>query len=324
MHDNLQFIFRKKPPKMDRFRAMEVFISVYECGSFRKSANSLGVSNSTVTERIKALESFLGVTLIQRNSRRLHLTDEGLRYYNKSVEILREVDRAESEIKGSPESFSGVIHVEATVTVGETLIFPLIASFLEKHKNISVSFSLINTPRNMIEYGTDVAIRLDYVDSAENWARPIYDAKSIICATPEFVENRQLPENPGDLDPTICLGVLNYGQKTPRRWQFTRDDDVARLAPTGQFYCSSTPVLIHAATKGIGIINVLDILVGEQLKSGQLIQLYPEWKSKTRTYYAVTPSAGLVSPKVRAFMRHIGDSYPSTQTTVAVKTGGVH
>jgi LysR family transcriptional regulator for bpeEF and oprC len=114
---------------------MEVFISVYECGSFRKSANSLGVSNSTVTERIKALESFLGVTLIQRNSRRLHLTDEGLRYYNKSVEILREVDRAESEIKGSPESFSGVIHVEATVTVGETLIFPLIASFW---KNIKI------------------------------------------------------------------------------------------------------------------------------------------------------------------------------------------
>ena len=308
---------------MDRLRAMEIFVSVSECGSFRQAASSLGVSNASVTEWIKALESRLGVTLIQRNSRRLRLTEEGVHYYNSCVEVLREVHRAEDEIRSGAETFAGAIRIEATVTVGQTLIFPLVESFLKKHPNLTFTFSLTNTPRNMIEHGTDVAIRLDQVDSAENWARPIFDATSIVCAAPEFAETRRLPENPADLDPALCLGVLSNGRYAPRRWRFTRGREVAQLTPAGPFNCSSTPVLIRAAMHGVGLINVFDVLAREQLESGRLVQLYPDWQGETRTYYAVAPSARFVSPKVRAFMQHISDAYQSAKTTVDVRADGV-
>jgi len=302
---------------------MEVFVSVSESGSFRKAASKLGVSNASVTEWIKTLEAHLGVTLIQRSSRRLHLTDEGAHYYERCVEVLRELQSADDEVRSDSEAFSGTIRVEATVTVGETLIYPLVASFLEKYQNLSISFSLTNTPRNMIEHGTDVAIRLDHVDSAQNWARPIFDATSIVCAAPAFLESNELPDNLGDLDPGLCLGVLSNGQYTPREWRFTRGAAVAKLTPAGQFNCSSTPVLIRAAMDRIGLINVFDVLARGQLDAGRLVQVYPEWTGETRTYYAVAPSARFVSPKVRAFMQHVGDAYRSARTIVDVKADGV-
>jgi LysR family transcriptional regulator, regulator for bpeEF and oprC len=308
---------------MDRLRAMEVFASVAECGSFSKAADALGMSNASITGWVKNLESHLGVVLIQRNSRRLHLTDEGTHFLQRSSEILRDIERAESEIKGDPNSISGAIRVEATVSIGEALIYPLIPAFLEQYPNLSISLSLINAPRNMIEHGTDVAIRVDQVDSAEFWARPIHNAASIACAAPGFIENNALPKNPNDLDPSLCLGVLNRGQYSPRDWRFSRGDEHAKLSPQGRVSCSSTPVLVRAAIEGAGLIHVLDVLVRDQLATGTLVQLFPDWKGEERTIFAVTPRAHDASPKVRAFMRFFGQTYKGRHASTPVRTGGV-
>ena len=308
---------------MDRLRAMEVFASVAECGSFSRAADALGVSNASITEWIKNLESHLGVVLIQRNSRRLRLTDEGSHFLRRSTEILTDIERAESEIRGDVESVGGTIRVEATVSIGEALIYPLIPEFLDRHPNLSISLSLINAPRNMIEHGTDVAIRVDQVDSAEFWARPIHDAMSIACGSPDFIATNDLPAMPSELDPSLCLGVLNRGQYAPRNWRFSRGKERVKLTPTGRISCSSTPVLVRAATEGAGLIHVLDVLVRDNLSSGSLVQLFPDWNGEERTIFAVTPRAKFATPKVRAFMQFFGKTYDGLQALVPVKAGGV-
>jgi LysR family transcriptional regulator for bpeEF and oprC len=308
---------------MDRLRAMEVFASVAECGSFSKAADALGMSNASITEWVKNLESHLGVILIQRNSRRLHLTDEGTRFLQRSAQILRDIDRAKSEIKGDQDAIAGTIRVEATVSIGEALIYPLIPAFLDQYPNLSISLTLLNAPRNMIEHGTDVAIRVDQVDSADFWARPIHDAASVACAAPSFIENISLPENPKDLDPSLCLGVLNRGQYSPRDWRFSRGEEHVKLSPRGRVSCSSTPVLVRAAIEGAGLIHVLDILVRDHLAAGSLAPLFPDWKGEARTIFAVTPRAQDAAPKVRAFMAFFSEAYNGRHASMPVRTGGV-
>ena len=95
------------------------------------------------------------------------------------------------------------------------------------------------------------------------------------------------------------------------------------MAPTGRIFCSSTPILVRAATDGAGLIHVMDVLVREHLASGMLVQMFPDWKGEERTIFAVTPRAKFASPKVRAFMQFFGNAYDGIQTEVPVRAGGI-
>lgn len=293
---------------MDRLRAMQIFARVVECGGFTKAADSLDVGNATVTDAVNNLEKHLGVTLIRRNTRILSLTDEGQQFFRQSVEILRQVDRAEYEVRKKLDDSSTTIRVESTIAIAHALICPLLPLFLSRHPSISIAITLINSPRKLIEFGTDVAIRVDHVDNAELLAQPICQSRQVVCISPELAIRKPLPPSPRDLDLRQCLGLLTEGQYVPRPWRFSRGEVQFTIDPRGPICCNSSDALIHAAMQGLGLIHLPDAFVRSHLHAGSLVTVYSDWDCDTRTFYAVTPNARYVSPKVHAFIDFLSET----------------
>lgn len=311
---------------MDRLWAMQVFVHVVECGSFTRAAEALDLANATVTSSVRNLEKHLGVTLIQRNTRFLNLTDEGQSYYESCLELLRDVETAEASVRGKGGAISGVLRVEAPFAFGKALLCPLIARFTTRHPELSVAMILTDHPQNLIERGTDVAIRMDHVDDVGLVARPIYEAHYVLCGSPGLMKQMKMPGTPAELDPRRCLGLLGGGQFVANPWQFSFNSELHELAPSGPVSYNSSDALIQAALQDEGLIYVLDVFVNKLLASGALMEVLPDWTTATRRFYAVTAKNRFVAPKVRAFLEFLQQSLdaqkrPSPALPIAVRGG---
>lgn len=310
---------------MDRLWGMEVFVRVVECGSFSRAAESLDLANATVTSSLRNLEKHLGVTLIQRNTRHLNLTDEGRAFLPKCREILAAVAQAESDVKANAGDVSGSLRIEAPFAIGHSLLCPAVVQFADRHPNIRASVTLTNKPQKLIERGTDIAIRMDRIEDADLVGRPIYEAKYIVCAAPGVAATIR-GAHPNELDPARCLGLFEEGSHTANQWQFSKGHESFTLLPAGPLHFNNTQALLQAATLGSGFIYILDIFTTELIQQEKLVELFPDWETSKRTFHAVTVKSHFVSPKVRAFVDHLLDVFdarrrPSIKTQVDVGPG---
>lgn len=291
---------------MDRFWAMQVFVRVTEAGSFSRAASSLGVANASVTACINNLERHLGVTLIQRNTRHLRLTEEGLEYLPQCHAILKAVGDAEASVKTHVEQMSGMIRVEVPVSIGRAMICPALSEFSKRNPRTSVAVTLTNQPHNIIERAIDVAIRMDSVEDADLVARPIYEAHYVICGSPQVAA--RTAAHPAELDPSLCLGLLTEGRLNQVDWKLSRDGQTLAITPAGPLHFNSSDALVSAANRGDGLICVLDIFVNRHLASGELVELYPDWATGMKTFYAVTTKARVATTKVRTFIEFLQET----------------
>ena len=307
---------------MDRLWAMEVFVRVVECGSFSKAATSLDLANATVTACVRNLEKHLGVTLIQRNTRHLYLTDEGNLFFPRCQEVLSSVPHAESEIRAEDGKVRGALSLETPISLGHALICPALNLFTQRHPLVSVSVSLTNQPRDLIKHAIDIAIRMDHVEEGDLVAKPIYETRYVMCGAPDRV--RDLPARPADLDPTLCLGLISDAPREPSEWGFHRHDEHVTVKPKGALNFNSSDALVDAALRGAGLIYVLDIFVKRHIANGLLVQLYDDWTTSERTFYAVTAKTQYVPAKVRAFIDFLmelpdAQQRPNSRRLVEVK-----
>jgi LysR family transcriptional regulator for bpeEF and oprC len=310
---------------MDKLRAMEVFVRVMECGSLSRAAESLDLANATVTSSLRNLERHLGATLIQRNSRHLHLTEEGRLFLPRCQEILRNMARAESDVKLLAADISGSLRVEAPFAIGQNLLCPALVDLTRRHPGLSVSVTLTNDPHNLIERATDVAIRMDRVEDADLVGRPIYEARYIVCGTPATVGSMRV-SRPGELDPARCLGLFAEGSHTPNPWRFAKDGEEIIVRPRGPLNFNNTEALIQTALQDAGLIYVLDVFVADLINQGKLVELFPDWQTSKRTFHAVTVKSRFAAPKVRAFIDFLLEIFdaryrPDVTTMVAVGAG---
>lgn len=312
----------KQSKRMDKLWGMEVFLRVMECGSFSRAADSLNLANATVTSTVRNLEKHLGVTLIQRNTRHLNLTDEGRLFLPHCQRILKAVAEAESDVKTRANDISGILRIEAPFAIGQALICPALVEFIQIHPDLRISVTLTNQPHRMIERGTDIAIRMDNVEDADLVARPIYEARHVICGAPDLVEKLQLT-HPSSMDPTYCLGLFEEGKSKLFTWQLAMGDETVTIHPEGPLHFNNTQALIQAACQGVGLIHVLDVFVAEHIEQGKLVVLFPEWSTRMRTFHVAMVKSRFISPKIRAFIDYLLQVFdtrrrPSVTTMVEV------
>jgi LysR family transcriptional regulator, regulator for bpeEF and oprC len=284
---------------MDRLWAMAVFVRVAECGSFSRAAESLDLANATVTTCIRNLERNLEVTLIHRDTRRLHLTEEGGLYLVRAKEVLRLVEDTESEVQARLGQLRGPLNVEIPISIGHALVCPALADFAARYPGIATAVTLTNQPHHLIERAIDVAIRMDRVEDADLIARPIYETHYKVCCTANMAAT--LPAHPDALDPAVCLGILSEERRSSNAWKLSLGAESVTINPQGPLHFNSSDALVVAACQGAGVVHLLDIFVNQELASGKLVQIYPEWTTAAKTFYAVTTKSRATSAKVRAF-----------------------
>ncbi|EXF93550.1 LysR family transcriptional regulator [Pseudomonas fluorescens HK44] len=290
---------------MDRLWAMQVFVRVVECGSFSRAAESLDIANATVTSSVRNLETYLGVTLLSRNTRSLRLTDEGEGYFEQCTRLLRQIEETEASVRQKKGEISGQLCIESPAAFARALLCPALPAFTAQHPGLSVALRLTDHAEDLIASGTDIAIRIDSVNDADLVARPLYQAHYVACASPGFLARLETPSHPQELDPQCCLGIFGPGRYAVSNWSFQRGVENHTLTPRGSLHFNSTDALIEAALADQGYIYVLDVFVNGLISRGALVELFPGWGTSSRSFYTVTPKARFVAPRTRAFIDFI-------------------
>lgn len=290
---------------MDRLWAMQVFVRVAESGSFSRAAESLDLANATVTACVRNLERHLKVALIQRDTRRLKLTEEGSLFIARAREVLSAVEAAEAEVQKQLGEPRGSLTIDTPISIGHALLCPALPTFAARYPDIRASVTLTNQRRHLIEHAVDVAIRMDRVEDAELVARPIYEARYKLCCSPGVAAT--LPGDARELAPSQCLGILADERRTANPWRLRRGDELLTIDPAGPLHFNSSDAALQAAVQGSGVVQVLDIFVNPFIDRGELVQVYDDWDTESKTFYAVMTKARVSSARVRVFIDFLSE-----------------
>ena len=293
---------------MDRFGEMETFVRVVESGSFSGAARELRMTPSAVSKMIGRLEDRLGVRLLSRTTRKISLTEEGRVFYQRVTPILSEVEEAEETVSLSTAEPRGVLRVNASTAFGQYQIVPLIPKLLEKYPSLQVQLTMTDSIVNLVEEGFDVSIRIGEMADSTLVARKLGVPKRVLVASPEYLERHGTPKCPIDLKDHECLKLSI--PTSLNRWEFMHEDGPKTVEVSGRFEADNAIALHEAALAGLGLFRAGTFVVGEDLKSGRLVQVLAEFEmGGDAGIFVLWPHNRNLSAKVRAFVDTLVDAY---------------
>ena len=290
---------------MDRMTSLRVFREVVEAGSFVAAAERLGLSAPMASKHVAQLEKTLGARLLHRSSRHLSLTEAGTAWYEQSRRALDLLDAAEAAIGQTSETPRGQLKVSAPVWCATPRFARVLAAYRERYPEVLVDMHLENRKVDLAADGYDLALRATQEPSPALIARPLCRVPFYLAGTPGYLKKTGTPAVPADL---AKLGAIvpsyvnldNLALKGPGGRMFA-----LRLAPVMR--SDDTTLTLHAVRAGMGIAFMPSWLVDEDLASGKLVKMLPDYASPPVTLFAVYTSRQYMAPKLRSFIDFLGE-----------------
>lgn len=285
---------------------LAIFVAVVESGSFSRAAEQLGQANSAVSRAVKKLEMKLGVSLLNRTTRQLSLTEEGERYFRNVQQILQAMAAAENEVMESKQTPRGLLRIDAATPVMLHLLMPLIKPFRERYPEMTLSLVSSETFINLIERKVDVAIRVGNLTDSSLRARPLFNSCRKIIASPEYLAARGTPQSAEDLISHICLGFTE--PSSLNRWPVAQADGQL-LEITPGLSSNSGETLKQLCLTGNGIACLSDFMIDREIESGEFVELLADKRLPVEMpFSAVYYSDRAVSTRIRAFIDFLSDA----------------
>ena len=283
---------------MDRLQAMQVFSRVVEAGSFVRAAEKLGLSTTAVSRHISDLENHLGTRLLQRTTRKLHLTEAGSQFHLRVQQILEDIQDAESLVVQDNQQPTGTLRLSASVPFATRHLAPLIPRFCTRYPGLNVEVVASDRKLDLIEDGLDMVLRITQELEGNMVARRLATIHTIISASPDYLARAGIPTTPAELVNHSCL--VYTGISDPNQWRFYRkQQEVDSVAVRGALCADNGDVLLAAAQQGMGITRQPSFMVGEAIAAGRLIPLLTGYQMPTLTLSALFPSRRYLPAKVR-------------------------
>lgn len=299
-----------KTATMDRFLEMRTFAAVVDAGSFVKAADQLEMSKAAVSRYVGELESRLGVRLLQRTTRRLSLTDEGQVFYARSKELLAAVDDAEAEITARSAQASGLIRINAPYSFGIRHLAPLWGEFHALHPRLTIDLTLADRVVDLVDEGYDVAIRIAALPNSTLICKQLASTRVVLCASPRYLAQHGTPTHPSQL---TQHAVISYSYLATRdEWHFDGPQGRVSVRTVPWMHSNNGDTCRAAALADQGVILQPTFLVRDDLDSGALVELMPDYRSIELGVYAVYPSRKHVTPKVRALIDFLAERFART------------
>ncbi|MEO5332726.1 MAG: LysR family transcriptional regulator [Magnetococcus sp. YQC-5] len=294
---------------MDRIALMETFVRVVDSGSFSEAARKGAVSRAAVSKYIVVLEEYLGIRLLNRTTRQLHLTAEGELYYQRCRKILEEITETEQTVTHLHAAPRGLLRVSAPMSFGIQHLSPAIADFLLDFPGIEMDLVLNDRFVDLLEEGFDVAVRIGVLESSTLMARRLATAKLVLCASPTYVTRHGMPKEPEDLAQHACLSYSYTA--VPSIWRFSQGSEERVVRIKGPLQVNNGDAMRVAVRAGVGVAVFPDFLIEEDLRVNTLIPLLPEFEMPQLGIYAVYPPTRYLSAKVRKFVDFLVDRFGS-------------
>jgi DNA-binding transcriptional LysR family regulator len=286
----------------DHLSALLLFVRVARSGSFSRAGREVGLSQSSASRTIKALESELGATLLRRTTRAVVLTDAGREYLEHVTEILAQLDEVEDGVRGGA-SLRGTVRIALPASIAIRLVIPSLESFVTKHPAVRLDLAMADRRQDPVQEGIDVAISFGLAKESPANARHVATNKRILVAAPSYLANASVLTTPHDLAAhAVITGPV--GRQTGA-WTLSAADStvVAQVQP--RLTLNVNEAAIAAAVAGLGILSAGYWGCRAELESGALVRVLPEWHLSNLEMYVVL-AAGKAAPRAaRAVADHL-------------------
>ncbi len=300
---------------MDYLMAMRAFTRTVELGSFSLAAIDIGVKVSTISRHIAALERDLAATLLNRSTRRLHLTEAGTVFYGRATTILDAVRDARAVTTSLNESPRGLLRINMPTAFGRLHVMPHMKDFIAEYPDICIDATLTDVTVDMIESGDDVAVRIGALSDSTLVARRLAAQRRVVVASPDYLRHRDPVVLPCNLAQHNCLashGASGDGWYYRRRGEASAE--LLEIAVSGNIRASNSDVLHDAAVSAQGIALLPSWLANEGLQSGRLVRLLGDWdwfiaRGPEPAIWGLYPAKRIVSRKVRALLAFLAQRY---------------
>ncbi|WP_454842220.1 LysR family transcriptional regulator [Pseudomonas hormoni] len=296
---------------MDIFQTMRCFVAVAQTGSFTAAAQILDATTTNVSKAVTSLEARLKTRLINRTTRRLALTEAGVRYLQRCEKILDEMREADEEAGTAHTTPVGRLKIHAMSAIGNHYVIDAIAKYRETHPSVMFDLTVTNRLPDLLEEGYDMSIVLarDLPDSGFV-AQRLGITYSILCASPVYLKKRGCPESPTALGEHDCLRIVNTVMPV-ENWAFEGPDGVETVnIPVSPFHVNTADAMTVAITNGMGIgIQPIASAV-DGLRAGTLVRVLPEYHFEEFNLFAIYPSRKFVDAKIKTWVEFLKDYIP--------------
>jgi DNA-binding transcriptional LysR family regulator len=292
---------------INRSGEMEVFVRVVDSGGFSAAARALRLTPSAVSKLVARLEARLGVRLVNRSTRKLQLTPEGSAFYDRAVNVLNDLDAAEREATGGAAP-RGRLRVNSNVAFGQQYLLPILPDFLARHPEVSVDVVLTDTVVDLLAERADVAIRVGPMRESRLVARKLGESRTVVVASPAYLQKRGTPQTPDDLAAHNCIGFCFV--RLVDGWPFRgRDGEVTTIPPRGNAHVSDGEISRQLVLEGLGIARLGYFHVHADIQAGRLVPILEDYNpGDMEAVNAVyIGQGGHVPARVRAFLDYLAE-----------------
>ena len=287
---------------MNRLLWITCFIRAVETGSLTAVARELGIGQPNVSRHLASLEAQIGARLMHRSTRKLTLTPEGERYYAEVRPALDALREAEANARGEDRP-AGLLRVSCPVALARYKILPLVKPFLRQYPDIELDLQIGDRMADLVEDGLDVAIRVGDLRDSSLRARRIGTARRVCVASADYLAEHGTPQTPLDLPRHRC--VLFSRLATGVVWPFER----APIQVSGRFRVNSPEGVRAAVLDGLGIGLMPVWLFAEEIASGRVRVLMPDWPIPSLPIHALYPDKRLLPRRASLFMDLLADVF---------------
>ncbi len=277
---------------LDSLRSMAIFVSVVDKGSFSGAARDLGITTSAVSQQIRILESEVGTILLHRSTRKLSLTEAGSVFYQSCNDMVQAAKQGRVRINELRDELVGDLRIATTPELGLNHILPALSGWLQAHPGLKVHFEADNRYIDLIDERIDIAVRLSpgLADSTLI-ARPMAQARLVLCASPEYLNSHPVINTPADLEQHENIGLTLSKDKDPQErhlhHRVTGEKKTVRMQ--SRIQTNNVFLMRSLVAKGHGIGAFMSVDMPQAFIDGELIEVLPDWELQPiYTLYAIT------------------------------------
>ena len=292
---------------MDNLRRMVIFFHVVKAQSFSGAARQLGIARSAISRHISLLESDIGTRLLNRTTRQLSLTEAGKTYFQSCARIVAEFEAATQRINQLQDEPRGTLKIAAPVSIGNQFLTPVVRAFMQRYTEVNIELLLDDEIVDMVAENIDVSIRVGWLHDSSLIAKKLGDWSRFLCASPGYIEKHGRPETPAQL--TDHEWIIFTRLSAPHHWTFTKNKRQEQVQVKGRLRTNNAGVIHSSLLAGVGIAAQISFLVEEDISSGQLERLLPEWDCGKAGVYAVYQDRIYQQAKVRLFIEFVSEEF---------------
>jgi DNA-binding transcriptional LysR family regulator len=287
---------------MDRIDVMRIYVRVAELGSFTQAADSLGLSKASVSTAVRELEAALGARLLQRTTRKVQMTPDGLLFHERSREVLAELDELDTMFQHDDVALAGRLRIDMPIGAARNIVIPALPAFLAAHPRLQLELSSTDRRVDAVREGFDCVLRVGTLENSSLVARPLGHFQMLNCASPDYLSRHGVPRKIADLKSHFLVDYAPGLGGRPAQFEYMDGATVRNCEVPASIAVNNSDAYQAACLAGLGIIQAPRAGMIDLLAQGRLVPVLDDYPAPPMPVTLLYPSRRHVGKRVRRLM----------------------